>query len=77
MNYLIVKDGIVDNIIVADEAFAAETGALPWYGGAEIGKAYDPPTLDKLQAATADLAETVAGIIYQMDLDKLKGGGTL
>lgn len=25
----------------------------------------------------ADLAETVAGLIYQMDLDKLKGGGTL
>lgn len=25
----------------------------------------------------ADLAETVAGLIYQMDLDKLGGGGTL
>lgn len=77
MNYLMVENGVIDNIIVADEAFAAETGALPWYSGAEIGKAYDPPTLKKLQVAMADIADTVVSLIYQIDLDKLKGGGTL
>lgn len=40
----------------------------------EPGPAPEPePQSDPL----ADLAETVAGLIYQMDLDKLKGGGTL
>lgn len=41
----------------------------------EPGPAPEPaePGSDPL----ADLAETVAGLIYQMDLDKLKGGGTL
>lgn len=44
MDFCIVNaDGIIENIIVADEAFAAEIGALPYYDGAEIGGAYAPP----------------------------------
>lgn len=44
MDYCIVNaDGIIENIIVADESFAAEIGALPGYEGAAIGEAYAPP----------------------------------
>lgn len=44
MEFCIVNaDGIIENIIVADESFAAEIGALPGYKGAAIGQAYDPP----------------------------------
>lgn len=43
MNYLIVENGIIQNIIVADEAFAEFVGALPSYEGAAIGAAYEPP----------------------------------
>ena len=46
MIYCIVDaDGVIENIIVADEAFAEEIGALPYYEGAEIGTAYAPPGL--------------------------------
>lgn len=44
MEFCIVNaDGIIENIIVADEAFAAEIGALPSYDGAAIGEFYSPP----------------------------------
>lgn len=43
MDYCIVNaDGIIENIIVADEEFAAEIGALPSYERAIIGTAYNP-----------------------------------
>ena len=74
--YLMVSDGIISNIIVADEAFAESTGAKPYYSGASIGAAYDPPTLDKLQATTADIAEIVANLLYQQDLNNIGGTTT-
>lgn len=44
MDFCIVNaDGIIENIIVADESFATEIGALPSYDGAAIGVAYAPP----------------------------------
>lgn len=43
MNYAIVEDGIVTNIIVADEEFAARIGAKPDYEGCAIGAPYKPP----------------------------------
>ena len=44
MEFCIVNaDGIIENIIVADESFAVEIGALPYYDGAAIGGAYAPP----------------------------------
>lgn len=47
MEFCIVNaDGIIENIIVADEDFAAEIGALPYYDGADIGAAYAPPEPD-------------------------------
>lgn len=44
MNYLIVEDGIITNIIVCDDDTTAEIfGAVPFYDGAGIGDAYSPP----------------------------------
>lgn len=44
MEFCIVNaDGIIENIIVADESFAAEIGAVPSYDGAAIGEVYAPP----------------------------------
>lgn len=45
MEFCIVNaDGIIENIIVVDESFAAEIGAQPYYDGAAIGAAYAPPS---------------------------------
>lgn len=43
MEYCIVEDGVIVNMIVADADFAGEIGALPAYEGAAIGGAYTPP----------------------------------
>lgn len=44
MNYCIVENGVIENIIVCeDDATAAQFGALPSYDGADIGTPYDPP----------------------------------
>lgn len=43
MEYCIVEDGVIVNMIVAEADFAAEIGALPTYEGAAIGGAYTPP----------------------------------
>lgn len=43
MDYLIVKDGIIENVAVFyDEKLAKKLGALPYYVGAEIGQPYTP-----------------------------------
>ena len=42
MEYCIVEDGVIVNMIVAEADFAAEIGALPAYEGAAIGRAYTP-----------------------------------
>lgn len=43
MEYCIVEDGVIVNMIVAEADFAEEIGALPSYDGAAIGGAYTPP----------------------------------
>ena len=44
MDYLVVVDNIITNIIVcADDATAASFGAVPSYDGARIGDPYNPP----------------------------------
>lgn len=43
MEYCIVKDGVIVNMIVAEADFAAEIGALPVYESAAIGEKYSPP----------------------------------
>lgn len=46
MNYLMLENGIISNIIVAEPDVAEEFGALPYYDGAAIGDPYDPPHID-------------------------------
>ena len=66
MEYCIVEDGVIVNMIVADADFAGEIGALPAYAGAAIGGAYTPPPpkpeppttderLEKLEAENSKL----------------------
>ena len=43
MEYCIIEDGVIVNMIVAEADFAGEIGALPAYEGAAIGGAYTPP----------------------------------
>lgn len=70
MEYCIIEDGMIVNMIVADADFAAEIGALPGYDGAAIGGAYMPPApepeppttderLEKLEAENKLLREQV------------------
>ena len=70
MEYCIVEDGVIVNMIVAEADFAAEIGALPGYDGAAIGGAYTPPApepeppttderLEKLEAENKLLREQV------------------
>ena len=68
MDYCIVEDGVIVNMIVAEADFAAEIGALPGYDGAFIGAAYSPPPsppttderLEKLEAENKLLKEQVS-----------------
>lgn len=44
MNYCIISNDIITNIIVcASDEIAAQFGAVPSYEGARIGDTYDPP----------------------------------
>lgn len=71
MEYCIVEDGVIVNMIVAEADFAAEIGAQPSYDGAAIGGAYTPPApepeppttherLEKLEAENKLLREQVS-----------------
>ena len=64
MDYLLITDNIITNIIVCDDdATAASFGAVPSYDGARIGDPYDPPPapdpepteIEQLRAQVADL----------------------
>ena len=47
MDYLIVDDGVITNIIRCDSPrFAEKMHGLPMYDGAEIGDPYAPPLTD-------------------------------
>lgn len=74
MEYCIVEDGVIVNMIVAEADFAAEIGALPAYAGAAIGGAYTPPppepepptTDERLEKLEAELvsAQSAAAITF-------------
>lgn len=68
MQYCVIEDGIIANIIVADEEFATSIGAKPIYKGASIGDKYSPPIPiskeDRLEAQvayTAMMTDTLIG----------------
>lgn len=74
MEYCIVEDGVIANMIVAEADFAAEIGALPAYEGAAMGGAYTPPppepepptTEERLEKLEAELvsAQSAAAITF-------------
>lgn len=57
MEYCIVEDGVIVNMIVAEADFAAEIGALPGYDGAAIGGAYTPPPPEPEPPTTEERVE--------------------
>ena len=65
MNYCIVENGMITNIIVCEnDEIAAKFGALPSYEGAAIGKPYQPTAnqLDRIEAQityTAIITDTL------------------
>ena len=44
MDFLVIEDNIITNIVVAEPDIAEELGFLPWYDGARIGAAYTRPS---------------------------------
>lgn len=71
MDYCIVNaDGIIENIIVADEAFATEIGALPSYDGAAIGAVYSPPE-PELELTVWDELDAAYSEGYQEGVDNV------
>ena len=68
MNYLIVENNTITNIIVCEsDEIAAKFGAIASYEGAVIGAEYDPPApeptqLDRIEAQvtyTAMMTDTL------------------
>ncbi len=63
--FCLVTDGIIENIIVCDAAFAETLGALPAYDGAQIGAVYafqedlSEAKADKLGALSAVCNQTI------------------
>lgn len=74
MHYLIVTDGVIENIIVAGAEFAAEIGAVPDYDGAEIGQAYAPPP--PLETRVKILEMTQANVWSELDAAYQEGVNT-
>lgn len=70
MNYCIVKDGIIKNIIVcADDKTAKKFGAVPSYDGAMIGGEYSPPPpVEPKPIAPRNIVEgecvSIDGVLY-------------
>ena len=56
MDYCILDNDIIENIIVADKTFASSVNARESYDGAKIGDKYNPPIpisqMDRLEAQT-------------------------
>lgn len=48
MKFLIISDGVIDNIIESEYEFAQKIGAKEYYYDAKIGDSYAPPDPDKL-----------------------------
>ena len=57
MEYCIVEDGVIVNIIASEADFAAEIGAQPGYDGAAIGGAYNPPEPEPEPPTTEERVE--------------------
>ena len=76
MDYLIITDNIITNIIVcASDEIAAQFGAVPSYDGARIGVPYDPPPEPEPEPPAPTLDERVTALetekASQADVDEL------
>ena len=76
MDYLIITDNIITNIIVcASDEIAAQFGAVPSYDGARIGDPYDPPPAPEPEPPAPTLDERVTALetekASQADVDEL------
>ena len=76
MDYLIITDNIITNIIVcASDEIAAQFGAVPSYDGARIGGPYDPPPPPEPEPPAPTLDERVTALetekASQTDVDEL------
>lgn len=63
MQYCVIEDGIITNIIISDEEFATSIGAKPIYEGATIGEPYappDPPVQPTLEERVTALENAIA-----------------
>ena len=58
MEYLIIDDGLIVNIIIADSEFASSIGAKPFYDGATIGASYSPPPPPPADSERIEALET-------------------
>ena len=70
MNYCIVENGIIINIIVCEnDEIASKFGAVPSYEGANIGDKYNPPVIEPSNKEKRELAyETEKIINYEGEL---------
>lgn len=73
MDYLIVSDNIITNIIVcASDEIASQFGAVPSYDGARIGDSYAPPPAPDPEPTLDDRVSTLeATKADQTDVDEL------
>ena len=60
MNYCIVEDGIIVNIIVCEDDVTAELfGAVASYEGARIGDTYDPTGIKSLETRMNNIEDAI------------------
>lgn len=76
MNYVLVEDGVVVNIIVAEPLVAAELGAREGYDGCVIGGKYEPPLPESAPMENDAMVAAVVDLMYELDTMKLRMGGT-
>lgn len=75
MNYLILTDNTITNIIVCDDdAAAASFGAVPSYDGARIGDAYNPPPEPEPEPTEVEILQAQVAEL-QAELLRIRTGG--
>lgn len=75
MDYLIITDNIITNIIVcASDEIAAQFGAVPSYDGARIGDPYDPPPEPEPEPSETEVLRAQVAAL-QAELLRIRTGG--
>ena len=75
MDYLLITDNTITNIIVCDDdQTAASFGAVPWYEGAKIGDAYSPPPEPEPEPTEVEILQAQVAEL-QAELLRIRTGG--